>query len=346
MGNDSGLSQTNSNILHVLRIGAAWMVLLGHSFSFYHMTPFKDQSYFPYIQNIGVVILFELSGFLTVYSLYNKNRSHDYTFKSYVKQRACRIGRGYIPALFLILLVDFVSILINGDNYRYYDEFTIRNFLGNVLMLQNIPVAGAYVTTFGSGRPLWTLSIEWWIYMAFGSIFLILANKRKVAWKELLFLGIALVTPLHNLTGGRGNGLTACFLLGVFAYFVYDKLQIKHNFFAVAVAIAFLLVIGIYKKEAYSMMFFMSVFLVLITLLNWGRNKEGRNCKVISFLSGYTFMLYLIHYSIIDFILRWDIPVGNVCKIFLGIILSNVAAVIMYCLFEQNKLWKNRGKEK
>lgn len=74
------------------------MVLLGHSFSYYGMTPLKDQSYFPYIQNIGVVILFELSGFFTVYSLDNKNRNHDYAFKSYIKKRACRIGRGYIPA--------------------------------------------------------------------------------------------------------------------------------------------------------------------------------------------------------------------------------------------------------
>lgn len=213
-------------------------------------------------------------------------------------------------------------------------------------MLQNIPIAGTFVTTFGSGRPLWTLSIEWWLYMAFGSIFLILANQRKVTWKELIFLGIALVTPLQNLTGGRGNGLTACFLLGVFAYFVYDKFQLKHKFFAVAVAIVFLLVIGICKKDAYCMWFFMSVFCVLITLLNWGKDKKGSDCKVISFLSGYTFMLYLVHYSIIDFIQIWDISLGNVCKMFLGIMLSNVIAVIMYCAFEQNKLWKNRGKEK
>ncbi len=52
------LNGTQQTILDLFRIVAAMFVLVGHSFSFYQTTIFKDQTYFPYIQNIGVVVFF------------------------------------------------------------------------------------------------------------------------------------------------------------------------------------------------------------------------------------------------------------------------------------------------
>lgn len=52
------LSSMNSFYLNILRIVAAWSVLLGHGFSIYHITLLKNQDYFFYIQNSGVVIFF------------------------------------------------------------------------------------------------------------------------------------------------------------------------------------------------------------------------------------------------------------------------------------------------
>lgn len=332
------LSQMNSNILYVVRICAAWMVLLGHSFSFYQISFLKDQSYFPYIQNIGVVIFFELSGFLTAYSLSIKNVKYNYKFKEYAIQRATRIGKAYVPALLFVVVLDFMSICINKGNYRYLEEFTLKNFIGNIFMLQNIPIVGKYIITFGSARPLWTLSIEWWLYMTFGFVFLTLANKKKITSRELIFISIISITPLSNLLGGRGEGLTICFLFGVFAFYIYKRLNIRYSFLLVWLALTLLVISGIYKREAYCILIFVTVFGVLVALLNWGKDKNGHKSKVLHFLAGYTFMLYLVHYSIIDFLYSCNLLVGSTCKMLFGIILSNIMSIIMYFIFEYSSL--------
>ena len=76
----------------------------------YGLTFLKDQQVFPYIQNIGVVMLFLLSGFLLAYSLNGKSQSGDYTIAAFASHKTRRIFREYIPAFILIALLDALSI--------------------------------------------------------------------------------------------------------------------------------------------------------------------------------------------------------------------------------------------
>lgn len=57
-----------SNRLNLIRITAAWFVLLGHGLSLCSLTVFRNDAVFPYMQNIGVVLLFFISGFLNTHS--------------------------------------------------------------------------------------------------------------------------------------------------------------------------------------------------------------------------------------------------------------------------------------
>ena len=131
----NGCQQTT---LDIIRISAALFVLVGHSFSFYQLSILKDQAFFPYIQNIGVVLFFLLSGFLSAYTLTNKNKNHDYCFKEYFIHKVLRVYKEYLPALFLIAIIDAISIFINGERYAYYQAFNIKQFIGNLLMLHNM----------------------------------------------------------------------------------------------------------------------------------------------------------------------------------------------------------------
>lgn len=68
-------------------------------------------------------------------------------------------------------MLDSIRIyLYDIEEYGYLNFFNTRTFIGNLLMLQNFPKFDLSITTFGSGRPLRTLSIEWWLYMSFGLI--------------------------------------------------------------------------------------------------------------------------------------------------------------------------------
>lgn len=58
------MNSKNSFVLDFLRVLASQAVLLGHCFNMYGVTPLKDQTYFPFIQTMGVVLLFAMSGIL------------------------------------------------------------------------------------------------------------------------------------------------------------------------------------------------------------------------------------------------------------------------------------------
>lgn len=327
------LSSRNSFYLDIIRIVAAWSVLLGHGFSIYHITLLKDQNYFFNIQNMGVVILFMLSGFLAAYSLNVKNKDHRYTIKEYVKQRVVRIYSGYLPALLFICVLDGISFLNFRNKYYFAEGFSFRNFLINLFMLQSTPYA--FIRDgglFGSGRPLWTLSTEWWIYMSFGTLFLIIANSLKITYKRLILLLIFLVTPFANLAGKPD--LTLLFLLGALVYYIYDKIDLKFMSILVVLNVIAIAAYGLIFKEAYDKVIYFLFFTLLVLLMSIGKDREmAHEGKIIPFMARYTYMLYLIHYSVFYFLLNFGmIPVIG---FMLGVILSNIIAIGMYVLVEK-----------
>ena len=76
-------------------------------------------------------------------------------------------------------------------------RYSFLDFMGNVLMLQDYPLLLNYtgITNFGTAHVLWTLAIEWWIYLAFGWLVV-----QWVVWQVVADfrsrLGLALVSLL------------------------------------------------------------------------------------------------------------------------------------------------------
>ena len=330
------LTVLQSTLLDIVRIVAAWMVLLGHGFSLAGITPLKNNEHFLYIQQAGVVIFLILSGFLTTYSLNIKNADHKYTFREYVKQRAVRVYSAYIPALLFILLLDGINIVFFSDSYPYQEGFNAFNFIGNILMLQSTPFVLGHDIVFGSGRPLWTLSIEWWNYMAFGFIFLIIVNRLRITYKRLGVAMILLVPPLMGTAGIAGKpDATLCFLLGSLAYFIYDCIEVKFENCLIILNVLLMVGYGLAFRDSYNKLFYFMVFSLLTLILAKGETNKGesRKSKVISFTAKYTYMLYLTHYSVWVFL--GNFQVSSIVKFFLGVTLSNIVAIGMYLWLEK-----------
>ncbi len=72
---DKKLTGQQETFLDLFRILAAFFVVIGHSLGFYQLTVFQDDRYFCYWKEIGVVMLFLLSGFLLAYSTETKYNS-------------------------------------------------------------------------------------------------------------------------------------------------------------------------------------------------------------------------------------------------------------------------------
>ncbi len=345
------ISPTSSFVLDLIRIAAAWGVLLGHGLSFCGISVLKDPTYFPYIQNIGVVLLIMISGFLFAHSMSGKIYDNKLSFRDYFIDKACRIGFAFVPAVIFAAFVDAITISVAPEFYGYYGAFNIKTFVGNILQLQDIPRPDLFITSFGSARQFWTLAVEWWFYMLGGFAVLYVyprVKEKKLSVFALILLVFLSIPAMNHLIGGRGNGLTAVWGLGILIYFVYTQFK-KQNLIVITLltvlAMALTLNCGLYLKEAYSIPFVLCLSVTVLLMLILAENlseivKRIWGRKFVKFLANYTYSLYLVHYSImylLDCVARAGIGLGDAyTRFWAGVILSNVVAIPFSLVFEKN----------
>src|SRR5581483_2441779 len=109
--------------------------------------------------------------------------------------------------------------------YPFQSDYSAGTWLGNLAMLQDYPVFQVlrrlgfpeepwFIRPFGSGRPFWTVSIEWWIYLSFGCAAFLVLRRRRVGVPSLLALAAISVVPIYNAMGGVGDCLTFVWTFG------------------------------------------------------------------------------------------------------------------------------------
>jgi peptidoglycan/LPS O-acetylase OafA/YrhL len=148
------LSESQSAALDWARGISAQMVLVGHVFS-----PRLQ------IQILGVTIFFLLSGFLITHTTLRKGEG--YTFTDFLIDRGARIFVPYVPAIAFIVIV--------GLAFGLSGPYDIGTIAANLLMLEDFPLYRFVhwlpeIDRVGAGRPLWSVAMEWWIYMGFAAV--------------------------------------------------------------------------------------------------------------------------------------------------------------------------------
>jgi peptidoglycan/LPS O-acetylase OafA/YrhL len=328
-----------SLLLDLIRIGASQAVCLGHAISFFQVIPALQPPRFPYLQNVAVQLFFVLSGFLIAYTLASRSTRPGYGFAEYFIERFARIYSAYLPALLLIVAVDLV--VWSAGRYEFPQYLTLRAFVGNVLMLQNWPgpFSGLLtVPSLGSAGPLWTLAIEWHIYLFVGALFF-LGRTRRPLLLGLLALSFGIV-PLRYLFGelqpGVGTALFSLWLFGFAGYFVFAQGYFRGMKGSVIALIALTGFAGYvrylapgaeYQPRAY--VFLSVLFLALIALAaRYRRGARSGAERLVRWVAGYSFTLFLIHYSVLYAFSRlWDgSPMSGMLA---GVVSANVMALLL-----------------
>lgn len=337
-------SENTSLCLDLLRVIASQLVVIGHGASFMgiflllHEPPVGN---FPWIQNIGVVIFFLLSGLLITWVTFNKMTKGSYNFKIFFIERFSRIFSGYIPALFTIAIIDAVYLYFLGGTIQY-NSYNASTFIGNVFMLQDFPLLKVLpklldfipqiaLTSFGTARQLWTLGVEWWIYMFFGWLFLGLTIiKNRYVYLFLLFL-FALCPIYYCWPGSRGGGLMIVWIMGcIISVILNFKVKKSLGRWSLLPAITLLLLatLRVYLvKNAYDLPFaflFMVGVYFLILYTNYSKFILPKSVKkVIHITADYSLTLYLLHYSIFVFLTAFLDSYSPYILFVIGVILSN-----------------------
>lgn len=200
------LSENASVGLDLIRAFCAQWLVVVHGAIVLNVAPWFMPPNFPLWPVLIFTILFLLSGMFITYSTSRKLQRRKYTFKVYFIERFSRIYSAYIPALLIIVGFDaFLIIVLNTTTY--INSYNLGTFIGNLFILQESyplfsPIFGH--TYFGSALQLWTLPIEWWLYMLIGWLIL---GRRSTKSKVLYFITLVIFFLLFFsiLTGGTST---------------------------------------------------------------------------------------------------------------------------------------------
>lgn len=345
------LTQSSSLLLHLIRGGAAQAVVIGHGLYY-----FRICDRFISLQTSAVVIFFILSGIVIPHSTFCRARKgRDYTFSSYFIDRFSRIYMGFVPALFFVLGVDILCKHLFGSAYIYGKSLNAPTFIENLLMLQGFPV-NVFVERvpvsfmkqlsfdlFGSGRPMWTVAIEWWIYLLFGWLALGAAFRQKRPLLYLFILFLFLVIPSCNwILNGTGNGLTMMWAMGLIVYLILSRMSVKLSASDSCLLSGAFLLFALMRisvtHEAYDALYVGLLAISLYFALLCLQQREIAMPKTISsliiFNANFSYTLYLVHFTVLNFLLLWLGP--GAVNMLLGCLLSNIVSIAMYHAFERH----------
>jgi peptidoglycan/LPS O-acetylase OafA/YrhL len=337
-------SNDSSITLDFLRALAAQMVCVGHALNFFGVGDALKPPQFPYMQNIGVLLFFVMSGFLITATLVQKSRNPRYYFSNYFIDRFARIYSGLLPALMLIVVVDGVTILVTSDPV-VITFYNLKTFVANLAMMEVYRGVSRGMLTwgsFGTAAPLWTLAIEFQIYMFIGALFFI--ARRRGAY--LLLLPILLFfgqTPLHFLFGalqsdGVGTGLFALWLAGGAAYFALSA-YIPPRWFSGCALVASLILYAFLVQPGHEhvMLTYPALAVAVTCMIAYTQRTKiiGSNmvARIIRVMAAYSLTLYLIHYTIMYAIVG-ILKVTGPVAFFGAVLLANALAIALAIPFE------------
>jgi peptidoglycan/LPS O-acetylase OafA/YrhL len=196
--------------LDALRGLAAFSVLLFHwreniffeYHEFAHHNPLIAAMYL--VSAFGqqwVIVFFVMSGFLVGGSVLRSVDSGRWSWRGYLFARLTRLYLVLLPAFLLGGILDFVGIQLTGSQAYYagltrdgciHADLTFPTLVANCLFLQNIKLPGSHwFPVYGTNGPLWSLSNEFWYYIAFPLLVLMLAKGRS--WWVRFACGLGLV---------------------------------------------------------------------------------------------------------------------------------------------------------
>jgi peptidoglycan/LPS O-acetylase OafA/YrhL len=156
--------------------------------------------------------------------------------------------------------------------------------------------------SFGSARPFWTLAIEWWFYLAFGWLVLMKATTPAKIVLKIFILIPLLIVPVFNIYG-RGNGLSLIWIAGSVASGFLVPYLTKHIRFKNSYAV-FAALVATFMTISFAL-WMSAAFFFWICYLQMKDLKVPRWLKNISFhIASFSFTLYLIHYTVIDFLIH------------------------------------------
>lgn len=249
----------------------------------------------------GVIVFFVLSGFWISRSVLGRLDSATF-WRDYAIDRLTRLWIVLLPALLLGGLLDWIGAiklglpLYAGTSGSHSVVAAVADRLGSPVLLGNIAFLQTIaVPTWGSNGPLWSLASEFWYYVWFPALMLLVAKRRPTL--ALAGLVIALINPQIGVgfaswlagfallrLSPQANGMRrSIWIMGAAGALFVGVLLMSGlgSHWAIDLALAFAFALFLFTLR----MGRFAVPLVLVALARYGRDTS--------------YSLYVIHFPII-----------------------------------------------
>jgi peptidoglycan/LPS O-acetylase OafA/YrhL len=313
-----------------LRVLATFMVVFGHAASFFSGFAFTQWPQAPYIQSIAVTVFFCLSGYTIAWVCANARDDGATGFWRFAFDRCLRLLIPLVPVLGLCAAGEYA---IYGDHHPYPENFTVLTALGNIFFLQNMTFLP--VGPFGLNRPLWTLSIEFFIYLAFAGLFF----GRDGARVPLVVGLIATIILLPYIKGQRGLGLPLVWLAGALSYYALRTVRGQALYgVAFTLGLVVLALPPLWPRDGeFGRIFNALIFLqfVLALLAFEAIYTAPMVVRVCEFFGRFAYTVYLVHYPLMYVLNDQQVLAKGHMSAVIATGLSFVVAYVISLPFEQ-----------
>ncbi len=305
--------------------------------------------------HIAVIVFFVLSGYLVGGGAVRALRNNRWSASNYAIARLSRLWTVLIPVLLLGYLLDHTGVALAVPGSLYSAPPTQRmvfpdlpeamrfpNLIANLFFLQSI-----VARPFGTNSPLWTLSYEFWFYVAFPFLLFMLHPSTTLVRRVLCAVMLALIAAF---VGQKICTYFVLWLLGVAVEIAPKKLEPKQaKSAAVLGSIGFVLLLLFLIKANLSLLVSDAIESICFALLCYAivhlqqPARTGLVTSASSGLSAMSYTLYLAHAPILVFISSllmpvwrpWTVnPIGLV-KFGLTVLAVFLLSAGLYWLFER-----------
>lgn len=347
-----GTSASATAFLDTLRFTAANLVLLSHILVVYFDNKMTYQG-----RGVAVIILFVLSGFLITRSLMHRAKKPGEHMPAFLADRVARIMTPFVPVLLAIALLNATVIHTHWSLDGLSTGFVA--LLGNLFLLADYPVFQVLelahvdvwwrIRTYNTAEPFWTVSIEFWIYIAASLLFFCAIRRERVRtlWIVLLAL-ISVPVVIWNAADGAGKSLSLVWLAGGMAGFLVVHMgadgplarskQLAGLIIAVGAAAlgARIFALGFDPYDLQTAFLMTVIFFGIFLRLNQAATAWKIPAALAKFGASYSYSLYLVHNTVLVIVFENTHGWPKAYSIAFGVVLAHLVALLVYHSFEKH----------
>lgn len=265
-----------------------------------------------------VDLFFIMSGFIMLHvygesfgkSLSGKN------FGTFIKARFARLYPLHLFTLLAAIILFYVSTApVNAVSARISNPMAIST---NLLLLHSC----GFHDIFTWNVPSWSISAEWWAYMVFPFLALLLSKNKRIGIFVIAILAIALYFSIvfllprtnpfapeipnleHDLDVtfdyGYLRGL-AGFMIGMLVYVGYQNKKISALFSKDIIGIASIIVLFVSMHFGFNDLVYIPLFMIVVLCFSTNEGAIAKICslKPLQYLGDISYSIYMVHALII-----------------------------------------------